>query len=159
MPMRVYHARHQGPAAAVDDLRSIRRGKLVRGKRLDPSSLDQKAKPALQRRGFAVEQEEIREQDGSEGVRRLRRGAAREAERGERRAHACNEASSREVADDAPSNRADFGPAAPAAAVRNRVGRVVRGGAGEHASEPMRIETCARNGPLYTGRTGRARNR
>jgi hypothetical protein len=119
----VDHARHERPAAAIDDLHAGRRGEIVRRERLDPPGLDDKAKAAPERAGLAVEEEEIRENDGRNRGLRLRAG--RKAESGERRADARDETSPREVAVDAPRDRADFGRAAAAAAVRDRLGAVI----------------------------------
>ena len=49
MPVRVDQARHNDPAAAIDDARALRRRRACRHDRLDPAALDEQAKPVAQR--------------------------------------------------------------------------------------------------------------
>ena len=100
MPMSVDHAGHERPAAAINDLRFSRREKSSVASAFIRPPLDEEAKSAFQRARLAVEEEEIRENDGLDRV--LRPGARRKAKRGERRAHARDEASPRELAVDPP---------------------------------------------------------
>ena len=125
MPVRVDQARHERPAAAVDGLCSGRRREIVRRQRLDPPALDEEAKSASQRARLAVEQQEIRENDGTGALRRLRSRARRKAEGGEGRAHAGDEAAPRELAVDAPRNRADLWSAAATADMGRGLGAVI----------------------------------
>jgi len=140
--------RHERAAAAVDDLSSIRRGNVVRRDRLDSAALDKKTKAALQRFGLAVEQLEIREDEGAAGVGRLRRRAGRKAKRGERGAHAGNESSPGEFAVDPPCDRTDFWRMARTAHVCAGACRFVRSVAGEHKVTPLKVRALADRGNL-----------
>ena len=125
MPVRVDQARHEGPAAAVNCLRSGRRREIVCRQRLDPPALDEEAKSAFERARLAIEQKEIRESDGTGSLRRLRSRARRKAEGGERRAYAGDEAAPRQLAVDPPRNGADLWSAAATADGGDEIGAVV----------------------------------
>ena len=138
VPMGVDHPRHERASAAIDELRAFRRREVVRRDRLDPPALDEKTKAALQGFRPAVEQQEIREDDGAARAGRLGRRAGRKAKRSERGAHARNEAPPRELAVDPPRDRTDFRRMAGAADVRAHARCLVSGLAGKHGNPSPR---------------------
>ncbi len=63
MPVRVDQAGHQHAPAALDDLRTVRRGGIPVGDVHDLVAVDEQTKSVAQTAGSAVEQSEIREHD------------------------------------------------------------------------------------------------
>ena len=156
MPVRVDQARHERPAAAVNDLRSGRRREIVRRQRLDPPRLHEEAKSAFERARLSIEQQEIRENDGTGAFRRLRSRARRKAEGGERRADAGDEAAPRQLAADPPRNRADLRSAAATADVGRGLGAVIGWRARVHVGPPGVVNMGS--GLCIPWRAPRARN-
>jgi hypothetical protein len=92
--MGVDEARHDDPAAAIDDLRVIRRRRIAFRHGFDPIALDEQTEPVAQFGGLSVEQTKIREQNGSRWLlgRRLRMSMTEQPQRCNGRGHARNEA-------------------------------------------------------------------
>src|SRR5690348_6485547 len=119
MPVRVDQTRHENPSAAIDRLRTIRRGGIAGRDGLDPIALDEQTQSVAQGAGVSVEQPEVCEQDG---VRRsctsrtwLRAGALREPERRDRASNPCDKAAPRQVRTDPARQGMNFRPVAEAA--------------------------------------------
>jgi hypothetical protein len=74
MPMRVYEARHQNSAAAIDDASVGGEWSFGRLDRLDRFALDDNPQALDERVGFAVEQSRIRESDARHRRREVRMG-------------------------------------------------------------------------------------
>src|SRR5271154_2587422 len=121
MPVRVDEARHEGPAAAVDDPCAVWSTRIAGGDRSDAVSFDEQAKPTAQSVGLPVEQQEIREYDRWRWFG-LRPRPADETERREGRAYTGDKPTSRNLRADPAGQRVDLRPAAGAAAAAVRIG-------------------------------------